>query len=123
MRRPPQRMHHPPHSPLARLILRRSRTIQVPRPTTDQHQTRILLLLRFLLTVLADKVMRRQLGRIQDAVDIDVDNSEVWFLRSGRVVGEDVVLLGYPGVGDDVVDIARGGEEFSGGEESELVVP
>lgn len=94
MRRPPQRMHHPSHPILCRLVLWSPRTIQVPSSTTDQHQTGILLLVRLHLAVLADKVMRRQLRRIQNPVDVDVDDFQVWFLRSRGVVGEDVVLFG-----------------------------
>jgi hypothetical protein len=124
MRRPPQRMHDTPHPPLACLILRRPRAIHVPGRTADQHQARILLRTRLYLAILANKVMAGQLGRVQGPVDVDFARLQVWLLWSGRVVGEDVVLLfHHAGVGDDVVDVSRGGEGFGGGEEGELIVP
>jgi hypothetical protein len=124
VRRPPQRMHDPPHSPLACLILRRPRAIHVPGRTADQHQARILLRIRLHLAILADEVMAGQLGRVEGPVDVDFARLQVWVFRSGRIVGEDVVLLfHHAGVGDDIVNVSCGGEGFGGGEEGELVVP
>jgi hypothetical protein len=77
---PPQRMHDPPHPVFRSLILRSPRTIQVTSSAADKDETSILLLARFDLAVLSDKVMRSQLGSVHHAVDVDVDDLQIRLL-------------------------------------------
>ena len=105
-------MHDSSHAVFGRLVLRGPRAIQIPSTAADQHETGVFLGFRFLLAILADKVVPSQLGSVHDPIDIDFDDFEVWFLGSFRVIGEDIVILGDACVGHDVVNAAVCGERL-----------
>lgn len=116
-------MHDTSHPVLCCLVLRSTWTIQVPSATADEYETSVLLLIRLHLAVLADKVVRSEFRSVESPVDVDIDDFQVWFLWSRGVVGEDVILLGDPRVGNNVMNAAGGRERLGCCEEGDLIFP
>jgi len=93
---------------LGRLVLWCTRTIKVSGPAANQHETSILLFNRFCLSILTDEVVRSKLRRVKRADKVHVNRLEVGFLRSGWVVGENLVLFCDSCIGNDVVYFVGG---------------
>lgn len=79
--RPSQRVHDPSYGPFRSGILGNPQTIQKCCARTNQDQARILLVRRRRLSVLLDEIVLRQLGRVQGALEIDVDGLQIGLFR------------------------------------------
>jgi hypothetical protein len=105
---PSQRVHDSSHSILRRLILRRAWAVQECSTAADKYETSILLLICLSLAILTNKVVRGEFRCVQHALEVHVHYFEIWLLGAGSVVGEDLVLTGYPGICNYIVDLPCG---------------
>ena len=73
-------MHNPTDCPLSAAILWRSRYVKKSSPRTNENQTCVFLIIANLSSVLTNKVVRGEFGSVERALEMYVDDFQVWFL-------------------------------------------